>query len=373
MHETSRPTAGHPHSLPIPNVGELVARSCRAHAEQPAVTSATRSISYAELEQRSNRVANALLAQGLARGDRVGIYLPNCVEIVEIEIACYKAGLIKAPFNARLSPREVGDIAANSDASIIVTTAARAEAFKPHLQSADVRLLLLDGPADSNYEALLARASDRFQPVDVHEHEVAVLHYTSGSSGVLKAAMQTFGNRLAQLRKFLMRGEGMQAGHVLGLVGPVTHASGMQMVPALCTGATIHLFSGFEPGAFMAEMQARRVTHTFMVPTMINMLLAEIGGRYRPLPDLQRLGYGAAPMAPARILQAMDVFGPILSQGYGAGETTSGVCGLTVQDHLQARASRPERLASCGRPFLESLVEVVDDEGRRVPEGEIGE
>ncbi|MDP1108936.1 hypothetical protein, partial [Klebsiella pneumoniae] len=82
-------------------------------------------------------------------------------------------------------------------------------------------------------------------------------------SGVLKAAMQTFGNRLAQLRKFLMRGEGMQAGHVLGLVWPVTHASGMQMVPALCTGATIHLFSGFEPGAFMAEMQARRVTHTF--------------------------------------------------------------------------------------------------------------
>jgi acyl-CoA synthetase (AMP-forming)/AMP-acid ligase II len=123
----------------------------------------------------------------------------------------------------------------------------------------------------------------------------------------------------------------------------------------------------------MAEMQARRVTHTFMVPTMINMLLSEVGGRYRPLPDLQRLGYGAAPMAPARILQAMDVFGPILSQGYGAGETTSGVCGLTVQDHLQARASRPERLASCGRPFLESLVEVVDDEGRPVPQGEIGE
>jgi acyl-CoA synthetase (AMP-forming)/AMP-acid ligase II len=142
MQETSRPTLGHA----IANVGELVARSCRAHAAQPAVTSAARSITYAELEQRSNRLANALLAQGLARGDRVGIYLPNCVEIVEVEIACYKAGLIKAPFNARLSPREVGDIAANSDAAIIITTAARAEAFKPHLQSPGVRLLLLDGP-----------------------------------------------------------------------------------------------------------------------------------------------------------------------------------------------------------------------------------
>lgn len=379
MQETQRPAMGQPGmgqpmmGQPIPNVGALVARSCKAYASQPAVTSATRSISYAELEQRSNRLANALLAQGLGRGERVGIYLPNCVEIVEIEMACYKAGWIKAPFNARLSAREVGEIAANSDAAIIVTTAARAEAFKPYLPVPGPRLLLLDGPGHENYEALLASASDRFEPVAVHEHEVAVLHYTSGSSGVLKAAMQTFGNRLAQLRKFLMRGEGMQSGHVLGLVGPITHASGMQMVPALCTGATIHLFQGFEPGAFIAEMQARRVTHTFMVPTMINMLLTEVGGRYRPLPDLLRLGYGAAPMAPSRILQAMDVFGPILSQGYGAGETTSGVCGLTVQDHLQARASHPERLASCGRPFLESLVEVVDDAGLPVPEGEIGE
>lgn len=358
---------------PIPNVGELVARSCRLYASHPAVTSAAKSVTYGQLEKRSNQLANALQAKGLARGDRVGIYLANCVEIVELELACYKAGLIKAPFNARLSPREVGEIAANSDAALIVTTAERAEAFRPHLQNPAVQLLLLDGPAGDNYEAALAAASDRFEPVAVHEHEVAVLHYTSGSSGVLKAAMQTFGNRLAQLRKFLMRGEGMHAGHILGLVGPVTHASGMQMMPALCTGATIHLFSGFEPARFMAEMQQRRVTHTFMVPTMINMLLAETQGRYRPLPDLLRLGYGAAPMAPARIMQAMDVFGPVLSQGYGAGETTSGVCALTVQDHLYARAARPELLASCGRPFLESRVEVVDDDGHPVARGEVGE
>lgn len=361
-----------PPTVSIPNVGALVARCCQAFASQMAVTSAARSISYAELEQRSNRLANALLALGLVRGDRVGIYLPNCVEIVEIEIACYKAGLVKAPFNARLSPREVGEIAANSDAGLIITTAQRAEAFHPHLQAA-VPTLLLDGPTGQSYEDRLAAASDRFAPVTVAAHDLAVLHYTSGSSGVLKAAMQTFGNRLAQLRKFLMRGEGMQSGHVLGLVGPITHASGMQLVPALCTGATIHLFSGFEPASFLAEMKARRVTHTFMVPTMVNMLLAELQGQYRPLPDLLRLGYGAAPMAPARILQAMDVFGPVLSQGYGAGETTSGVCGLTVQDHLQARAARPERLASCGRPYLESLVDLVDDAGQPVAPGEVGE
>ena len=357
----------------IPNVGTLVARCCRLYARHMAVTSASKSLSYAALEQRSNRLANALLAQDLQRGDRVGIYLPNCTEIVEIELACYKAGLVKAPFNARLSPREVVDITDNSDAALIITTAERAETFRSQLRNPKVQLVVLGDSENHSYERLLQKASDQFSPVAVHEHEVAVLHYTSGSSGTLKAAMQTFGNRLAQLRKFLMRGEGMLPGHTLGLVGPVTHASGMQMMPALCTGATIHLFSSFEPARFLQDMRSLRVTHTFMVPTMINMLLAESAGQYRPLPDLLRLGYGAAPMAPARILQAMDVFGPVLSQGYGAGETTSGVCALTAQDHLYARAAKPELLSSCGRPFLESCVELVDDEGLPVPQGEVGE
>jgi acyl-CoA synthetase (AMP-forming)/AMP-acid ligase II len=357
----------------VANVGMLVARSARAHGRRIAVLSPARTLSYAELEQRSNRLANALLGLGLARGDRVGIYLPNCAEIVEIEIACYKAGLVKAPFNARLSPAEVGEIAANSEASIIVTTRERAEQFRPHIRGEMPRLLLLDGDAATNYDAALARAGDVFTPVQVHADELAVLHYTSGSSGVLKAAMQTFGNRLAQLRKFLTRSEGMREGHVLGLVGPITHASGMQIVPALCNGVTIRLFAGFEPARFLADMRTDRVTHTFMVPTMINMLLGELQGHYRPLPDLQRLGYGAAPMAPARILQAMDVFGPVLSQGYGAGETTSGVCGLSTEDHLYARAARPERLASCGRPYLECDVQILDDAGQPVAQGEIGE
>ncbi len=358
----------------VTNVGALVAKSARHHAASIAVLSHGRAMTYAELERRSNRLANALLGLGLTRGDRVGIYLPNCAEIVEVEIACYKAALVKAPFNVRLSPAEVGEIAANSDAAVIVTTADWAEAIAPHLCGPTrPRLLLVDHAGDAGYEAALTAASDRFEAVSVCAGDLAVLHYTSGSSGVLKAAMQTFGNRLAQLRKFLVRAEGMGRGHILGLVGPITHASGMQLVPALCSGVTIRLFASFEPERFIADMRTDRVTHTFMVPTMINMLLGQLAGQYRPLPDLLRLGYGAAPMAPARILQAMDVFGPVLAQGYGAGETTSGVCGLSAEDHLIARATCPQRLASCGRPLLECDVQVLDDTGQPVGIGEIGE
>ena len=359
----------------VANVGALVARASRLYARSIALKRIDAELSYQQLEHRSNRLANALLGLGLQRGDRVGVCLPNCFEVVELELACYKAGLVKAPINARLSPHEVAQVVTNAGASVVLTTRARADAFLPLRGDAQPRLLLLDAPAGSaeHYESQLARASDSFEPARVMRDELAVLHYTSGSSGTLKAAMQTFGNRLAQLRKFLMRAETMKPGDILGLVGPITHASGMQLVPALCGGATIRLFKGFEPERYLQEMHDGRVTHTFLVPTMIHMLLEEQERRHRPLPDLKRLGYGAAPMAPARILRAMDVFGPVLSQGYGAGETTSGVIGLSADDHVFARAFKPERLASCGRPFIESEVDIVDDAGQALGVGEVGE
>lgn len=365
-----------PKGMPITNIGALVTRNLRMFGQQEAVRTATTTTRGTELERRANRLANALIAQGLARGDRVAVYLPNRVEVVELEIACYLAAFAKAPINARLSPPEVAQVLADSGASVLLTTAQRAESVGPFIHGQRPTLLLLD-VVDSNaqsYERHLAAASDQFEAHVVGTGDVAVLHYTSGSSGVLKAATQTFGNRLAQWRKFMMRPDGRnQPGDILGLVGPITHASGMQLAPAFCSGATVRLFDRFEPEHFLRTMREERVTHTFMVPTMIHMLLEAIGGERPALPDLRRLGYGAAPMAPARILEAMDAFGPVLTQGYGAGETTSAVTTLSVNDHIEARAKHPERLASCGRPFCETLVEVVDDEGKRVAVGQLGE
>jgi len=372
-----------PSGPPIANVGELVTRYLRLFGDQVALRSSTTAVRAATLAQRACRLANVLtgsgLGLGLQRGDRVGVYLPNRTEVVELEIACYLAALAKAPINARLSPVEVGQVLADSGATVLLTTARRAEELLATLPGPPPRLLLLDEatPSARAYEALLAMASDHFVPAQVGAHDLAVLHYTSGSSGVLKAAMQTFGNRLAQWRKFMMRPDGRnQPGDIVGLVGPITHASGMQLAPAFCSGATVRLFEKFEPERFLHDMRAEGVTHTFMVPTMIGMLLEALGPNRAggsALPALVRLGYGAAPMAPARILEAMEAFGPVLTQGYGAGETTSAVCTLTVNDHILARDRFPKRLASCGRPFCETLVEVVRADGHKVDTGEIGE
>ncbi len=106
---------------------------------------------------------------------------------------------------------------------------------------------------------------------------------------------------------------------------------------------------------------------------MINMLLAHPALGDYDLSSLRSLSYGAAPMAPARIVEAWERFGPILSQGYGGSEMTSGVARLSISDHAHAIAHCPQRLASCGRPHVETDVRVVDESGQEVSGDQIGE
>jgi acyl-CoA synthetase (AMP-forming)/AMP-acid ligase II len=130
----------------------------------------------------------------------------------------------------------------------------------------------------------------------------------------------------------------------------------------------------WDAGEFLAAVERERATHAFLVPTMVNMVLALPERDAFDRSSLRQLLYGAAPMAPARIREAWEYFGPVLSQGYGCGETTSGVLFLSTEDHRRAiEDGEEELLLSCGRPLAEAEVAVVDEQGRPVPDGEIGE
>lgn len=362
------------------NLAMYLARSARFWAERPAILFRDRAVSYRELELRSNRLAHALLALGLRRGDRVAVVSPNRPEIVELECALYKVGLVKVALNARLAPQELVDALANAEPvaclagpehRAMVAAAAAAVPGMRHL------VALAPAPATDgwlSYEALLAAAPEDHIHVEMRPEELAVLHYTSGSTGKLKAAMQTTGNRMASLRKVMLGRMHAGPGDVLMLCGPITHASGMFMQPMLFQGATLLLMERFQPAEILAAIEQHRVTMAFFVPAMIHALLAEPSLRTRDLSSLRLVSYGAAPMAPARIREAWAAFGPVLAQGYGAGETTGGVVGLTIEDHARAIAGeRPELLSSCGRPYCESDVQVLDDDGKPVDGDAIGE
>jgi len=352
-------------------------RASRYWGDHVAVMHRDRELTYRQLDERSTLLANALLGLGLVKADRVAVQARNCAELVEIECALYKAGLVKAALNPRFTVQEAADVVENCAPRVMIAGAGYTgyDRSSPGFGSIEIFVSLgasAQGYAD--YEDLIASADSQSLEVAFSPDDLAVLHFSSGSTGKIKAAMQTYGNRLASLRKILL---GMdfpaQPGDRLALIGPVTHASGMLMQPYLYCGATLVLFDTFEPAHFLREVERLRITHAFMVPAMINMLLNEPTLDRADLSSLKMLGYGAAPMAPARIQEAWTRIGPVLSQGYGASESTSGVTRLSIADHADAIAHRPERLASCGRPHGETEIRVVDEQGREVAADAIGE
>lgn len=362
------------------NLGRYITRAARRYPDQIAVSDANGQTTYKMFEERTNRLAQGLLSLGLHPGDRVAVQSWNRSEIVELEVACYKAGLVKVPVNARLARAEVLHVLNNAEPSAIVAGPEHAaelasiQAETPGLK----HLICMGTPPEGkiSYETLLAESTPEFPDIEVEPDDVAVLHYSSGTTGKLKAIMQTFGNRLAVIRKALMRShqDGFSNQTILVHVGPITHASGMLLMPILYVGGTNLILGRFDVEELLATIEREKATHVMMVPTMINMILSHPAGRKYDLSSLRGVLYGASPISVARIKEAVEFFGPILTQGYGMGESTSMTTCLTVEDHIEAiESGNDRRLTSCGRPIYDTIVRVVKEDAKDVAPGEVGE
>ncbi|MBK5351548.1 AMP-binding protein [Pseudomonas sp. TH41] len=358
------------------NLAKILSRSARYWPDNLAVIDTRQRLTYAQLEARTNRLASGLLKLGLKQGAHVAILAMNRAELVEAEVAFYKNAMVKVPINARLSPEEVISVLNDSHSEAVVTTSHFASALAsyrqalPHLKWV---IALAETGGDVSYDAVLEMGAETPVHTDPDDDQLAVLHYTSGSSGVLKAAMLTFGNRKALVRKSLaspVRGAGSD--DVMAHVGPITHASGMQIMPLLAVGACNLLIERYDDELLLRTIEQERVTRLFLVPAMVNRLVNFANVERFDLSSLRLVMYGAAPMAPALVQRAIEVFGPILAQGYGAGETCSLVTVLTEQDHL-VKAGDVRRLASCGRCYFETDLRVVDAQFEDIKPGEIGE
>ncbi|MCQ4288787.1 AMP-binding protein [Pseudomonas stutzeri] len=358
------------------NLGKIISRSALYWPDDEALVDAQQRITFAQLELRTNRLASGLLAMGVARGTHVAILALNRVELVEAEIAFYKSAMVKVPINARLSLDEIIQVLDDSHSQAVIADGRFAAAL--HARRAELPrlrwIISLDGDTgDASYPVVLERGNDAEVYSDPADDALAVLHYTSGSSGVLKAAMLSFGNRKALIRKSIASPTRRAApGDVMAHVGPITHASGMQVMPLLALGACNLLLERYDDRLLLETIERERVTRLFLVPAMINRLVNFPDVQRFDLSSLRLVMYGAAPMAPALVNRAIKVFGPILAQGYGAGETCSLVTVLTEQDHL-LEGDDHSRLASCGRCYFETDLRVVNEAFKDVRPGEIGE
>ncbi len=360
------------------NLGRYISRSACHFRNSTALIFGEKKFTYGELDLRTNRLAQGLSGLGLKRGDRVAIQSWNRPEIVETEVACYKAGMVRIPINARLSAAEAVEILNNAEVRAFITDGKHGEAILSHSVAMETvsHFICLDAPLEGKvgYEALLASGRDEMPDVEVELNDLAVLTYSSGTTGKLKGIMQSYGNRLAMIRKALMFPDvRLRPGDIFVHVGPITHASGMLLMPVMFTGACNVIVGRFDIQLLLETIQRERANYTMLVPAMIHMILAHPGVRQYDLSSLKGIFYGAAPISPAVVEQAIALFGPILSQGYGMSETTSFVSILTASEHVEALKNCPARLSSCGRPVFDTEVRVVDEEGHDVKTGEMGE
>lgn len=360
------------------NLGGYLTRSATFWPDGEALVCGPARWTYRQLEAESNRLASALLARGLTPGQAVGTYAANSGELVVTEMALSKGGFVRVPVNARLGGDELAHILRDAEVRVLFVDPAHAETAAAAIARAGLVCALVEYTGSvagtERYQQVLGTGSADPVAVDVSADAAAVLNYTSGSTGKLKAAVQTHGNRLANMRKRLMSPSGSTQSDDRYLApGPITHASGMMLLAVLARGATVVILPAFDTERFLRTVESERITTTFVVPTMLNMLMEHPAIADVDLSTLRILGVGGAPVSPQRLRDAVRVFGPVVMQGYGLGETTSGITVLTTEDVIRGIESDPELLKSCGRPVFDTEVRVVDETGTPLPAGEIGE
>jgi acyl-CoA synthetase (AMP-forming)/AMP-acid ligase II len=340
-----------------------------------ALVDGTREISFAELGERVARLVNVIRGLGLEPGDRLIDLQKNHHTYIETDLACAISGVVRVPVNPRLAIGDWRFIAEDSGARAIVYGPEFAEVVELLSAELDFEVIIGtagDGPGLS-YEDLLRDASTTMAPRLEHPSEVLALHYSSGTTGRPKGCVRTAANRLASATDML----GSVCDGRLGTddafihAGPLTHASGLFVLPHLASGGTQVLMSTFDPEMLVDLIDRQRVTGTVLVPTMVERLLAALPpGRHasEQLPTLRRLAYAGAPMAPARITNALDLIGPRLVQFYGMVEAIPPLTVLSKNDH-----EHPGRLTAAGRPVLGAAIRIVDDEFEPVGVGVRGE
>ncbi len=353
------------------DIGQLMARSARRFATRVAVEGPQGTSTYAELGDRVVRLANALLSIGFQPGDRVLDLQPNQNSSIEMDLACCTAGLVRVALNYRLHPDDWARIADDCGASGMVYDARYAAPSEALRSGYDRVVVIGDGPG-RQYQDLIAAASATAPAVRRRPDDLVSLNYTSGTTGKPKGVRRTHRNRWSSLvgMTYDVLGAVPSAGDVYLHAGPITHTSGLFVLPFLAAGARQLIHPAYDAAAVVAAVAEQGVTHTALVPTMVARLLALDP---KPMHGLKMLGYAGAPMPPEQIRQAYHVLTPNLVQYYGLVEAIPPVTVLDAADHARGLTTDPEVLASAGRAALGVGVRIVDDEGASLPAGEIGE
>jgi fatty-acyl-CoA synthase len=339
-------------------LGSWPARRARKTPHRTALIHGDTTVSYAALHERTTRLAHALRALGVRRGDRVAYLGPNHPSFLEALFATGLLGAVFVPLNTRLAEPELAFQIGDSGATVLLHAAARGGDL-PGVRTA----VEADGPA---YEELLAAAP--VLPIDeqVGPDDVCIIMYTSGTTGRPKGAMLTHGNLTWNAVNVLVD-QDLIADEIALVAAPLFHTAGLNMLtlPVLLKGGSCVLVGSFDAAATLELVERHRVTFMFGVPTMFDQLTRQPNWPDADLSSLRMLSCGGSPV-PTPLIAAYQDRGLTFLQGYGMTEAAPGTLFLDAE-HAVSKAG------TAGVPHFFSDVRVARPDLAPVEPGETGE
>ena len=360
------------------NIGRLVTKAVKHYGDRTAIAFQGKGLSYLQINDRVNRLANGLLALGVRKGDRVAFLGLNSSHYIEGDFAMAKCGIIRVPLRSRLTPGELLHIMENSQSNTLILE----ERFLDDIQTIRKELryvkhyIMLTGNDEGmlNYEDLLAQSSSCEPGIDVTDDDGYALIYTTGTTGKPKGAMQTHRNQLWVTRSIQLEVCRFSEEDVLLSCLPLMHAPIILVVASFINGAKHVILPSFDAKAVLETIEREKVTAVFMVPTVIYMLLEYPELKRYHLSTVKTIVYGGSPMVPERLREAMNVFGNVFVQAYGLAEAFMPITVLTKEEHAYALSSQKMRiLGSAGKASTYEELKIVDEGGQSVRLHEPGE
>jgi acyl-CoA synthetase (AMP-forming)/AMP-acid ligase II len=330
-------------------------RAARYFPERTALAANGTRSTFRELNARVGRIAAALAKHRFKAGDRLALLLPNEPDYIELVYACACLGIIAVPLNTRLSVKEIDDILADAQPRGLI----RHSSLPVPTAQVSWQVILDQNPLDVQSNSI---------PDPIYDpNAILALIYTSGTTGRPKGVEIRHANILENVyhTNFWFP---LEEGAVHLHAAPIFHIADFPfMFAAPAFGACQVTIPKFNPQSFCETIQRERVTHTVLVPTMINMLTQSLELQKYDLSTLRHLGYGGSPMAPELVHRTRQVLPKVkFVQVYGLSEAGF-LTGLNDDEHTE------DKLTSCGRPCLGIDVRVVDPTGKEVETGKTGE
>ena len=364
-------------------VGDLPRRNAFRYPHQKGVETEKTCMTWSQLNDRVNRLADRLRALGLRKLDRIAIMSTPSAEVVETYFAAAKLGLVIVPLHTGLVEREVAFILGDVAAKAIVAEEDSARAFQATIDSIEpikIKIVIGQHAGFESYEPLLNRGTSEEPGITVDESELFAIRFTSGTTGLPKGCLSTHRDWLRRCVNIIAHIPHSHHDRAL-LLPPLSLGLGSSMFMTYAfVGAHVVIPRRFDPVEVLRAIELHRIT-TFMmpVPTLFAKLLEDPVANQVDLGSLRMVGYGGSVFPAALLLRTLERFRCDFFGVYGTLEAGGQSTYLLPEDHRlegysgAEREKRLRRLGSCGREALQADVRVVDEHGRELPRGEVGE